>query len=356
MSEESNKPRGFGARITESVRSFGASAYRAVKKRIEGPRASYEGDGSAIEVQFDLNSGTVWATQQQMAGLFGVDQSVIARHIKKVFADNEVADSEATHAKIASVQIEGGREVSRDLEHYSLDVVVAVGYKVGGAKGVEFRRWATDKLTAYVQDGFVLNEQRLRNDPAAAQSLADRVRAIRFDEKNLYQRVRDCVVAVASDYDGSSEHVRRFFAKMQDKFHFAACEQTAQQILLARADGTKDRMGMNTQLNAKLTLKDAGTAKNYLNETELHLQYLAGEAFFVYVENMIARGRAMTTQQLMDKIDEVFKFNEMPVFPGYVGPYIKPQVDAYVKQQYELFRSRSDQEKYNANRLDRPRT
>lgn len=126
-------------------------------------------------------------------------------------------------------------------------------------------------LKDYVVHGYALDEERLRNDPAAAQSLAEKVREIRFDEKNLYARVRDCVAAVASDYDGSSGEIRKFFAKMQDKFDFAACEQTAQQLLLARADGTKDRMGMTTQLNARPTLADAKIAENYLSSEEVKL-------------------------------------------------------------------------------------
>jgi hypothetical protein len=349
-SNGNNGSHGFGAQITRSIKNAAVNAYRAVKKRVEGPKASFEGGGVPIEVQFDLAGGTVWATQQQMADLFGVERSVITKHVQNVFSDKELEQGPATCAIFAQVRMEGDREVTRDVEHYSLEVVMAVGYRVSSAKAIQFRAWATDKLSAYVRDGFVLNEQRLRNDPVAVQSLAEKVRDLRFDEKNLYARVRDCVVMVASDYDGSSEQVRSFFARMQDKFHYAACEKTAQQIVLTRADGTKERMGMTTQLNNKPTLADARVAKNYLSESELKLQMLAGDAFFIFVENMIVRGRTMTTAQLLAKIDEVFKFHEMPEFPGYVGPYLKPQADAHVKKQYDLFKHRTAQERYDEAR------
>lgn len=155
--------------------------------------------------------------------------------------------------------------------HYNLDAILAVGTRVRSPRATQFRQWALRILKDYVVHGYALNEERLRNDPAAAQSLAEKVREIRFDEKNLYARVRDCVAAVASDYDGSSGEIRKFFAKMQDKFDFAACEQTAQQLLLARADGTKDRIGMTTQLNARPTLADANIAENYLSSEEVKL-------------------------------------------------------------------------------------
>lgn len=349
MSREGNKKPGLTDRISASVRNAAVSAYRAVKKRIEGPKASFEGGGVPIEVQFDLAGGTVWASQQQMADLFGVNIPAISKHISNIYAEGELT-REATLSILETVRSEGPRQVARDIEHYSLEMVFAVGYRVSGPLAVQFRAWATDKLSAYVRDGFVLNEARLRNDPAATQSLAEKIREIRYDEKNLYARVRDCVVVVASDYDGSSDQVRSFFARMQDKFHYAACEQTAQQIVLTRADGTKERMGMTTQLNNRPTLADAKIAKNYLSPEELKLQMLAGEAFFIYVENMVTRGRAMTTSQLLAKIDEVFKFHEMPEFPGYTGPYIKPQVEAHVKTQYDLFKTRSQQDRYDAAR------
>lgn len=357
MSSESNKPKSgikkFISDRVASVRDATASALRHVASKVDGPQARFEVEGTEIDFQLDLGAETIWATQQQMADLFGVQVPAVSKHIANIYEEGEL-DRDPTLSNLETVRTEGARQVTRSIEHYSLDMILAVGYRVSSRRATQFRQWATSKLGTYLRDGYVLNEERLRSDPAAVQSLAERVREIRYDEKNLYARVRDCVVMVASDYDGNSEQVRSFFARMQDKFHYAACEKTAQQIVLTRADGTKERMGMTTQLNARPTLADAKIAKNYLSEDELKLQYIAGDAFFVYVENAIARKRTMTTAQLLAKIDEVFKFNEIPEFPGYVGPYLKPKVEAHVKTQYDLFKSRTAQDRYDeARRLPR---
>ncbi|WP_437872051.1 RhuM family protein [Methylorubrum extorquens] len=358
VQKNNGSKRGFGRRIADGVRaasdgmrSATANALRGVADRIEVPRATFEIADIKIDFGVDAAGNTLWATQQQIADLFGRNTDTVGEHLANAYAEGEIS-REATTGDFPVVRIEGGREVARTIKHYNLDAILAVGSRVKSPRGTQFRQWAFRILKEYVVNGYALNEERLRNDPAAVQSLAEQVRAIRYDEKNLYARVRDCVVLVSSDYDGTSDQVRSFFARMQDKFHFAACEQTAQQILLTRADATKDRMGMTTQLNNRPTLADARIAKNYLSPEEIKLQMLAGDAFFVYVENMIARGRTATTAQLLAKIDEVFKFNEIPEFPGYVGPYIKPQVDAHVKTQYDLFRARTAQERYDdARRL-----
>lgn len=356
MVQKNNDPkRGLSRRFTDGVRSAAdgvrnaaANTLRNVADRIEGPIERFEIANQALPFQIDAARGTVWATQQQMSDLYGRDPATIREHLKNLYDSNEL-DKDSVEGKFPSTAADGK---TYQVTHYRLTAILKVGFRVHSPRAAEFRDWAAQKLERYVVDGFVLNEERLRNDAAAVQSLAEQVRAIRYDEKNLYTRVRDCVVLVSSDYDGTSDQVRSFFARMQDKFHFAACEQTAQQILLTRADATKDRMGMTTQLNNRPTLADARIAKNYLSPEELKLQMLAGDAFFVYVENMIARGRTATTAQLLAKIDEVFKFNEIPEFPGYVGPYIKPQVDAHVKTQYDLFRARTAQERYDdARRL-----
>lgn len=354
MSQENNgSKRGIGRRLTDSVRSAAggvrnaaASALRNVADRIEGPKATFEIADIKIDFGVDATGDTLWATQAQIAELFGRDINTIGEHLIAAFREGEIT-REATTRKFRVVRLEGSREVERELDHYNLDAILAVGTRVKSPRGTAFRQWAFRILKAYVVNGYALNEQRLRNDPTAARSLAERVQEIRYSEKNLYQRVRDCVASIATDYDGSSERTRQFFAKMQDKFHWAACKNTAQDILLSRADGNKDHMGMTTRLNSRLTVKDAGVAKNYLSEEELKLQRLAGDQFFNYVEIMIVQGKTLTTEQLMAKIDEVFKFNELPVFPGYAGPSRKLQTETHVRKQLDLFRGRTAQERYD---------
>ena len=359
MVQRNNDPkRGLGRRFTEGVRSAAdgvrsaaASALRNVADRIEGPKATFEIADIKIDFGVDVTGDTLWATQAQIAELFGKSVPTVNEHLASAYKEREIL-REATIRKFRIVRQEGDRQVEREVEHYNLDAIFAVGVRVRSPRATQFRQWAFGILKEYVVNGYALNEQRLRNDPAAAQSLAERVREIRYSEKNLYQRVRDCVASIASDYDGSSDHVRKFFAKMQDKFHWAACEHTAQDILLSRADGSKDHMGMTTHLNARLTMNDAKVAKNYLSEEELKLQMLAGEQFFGYVEIMMIKGKSLTTAQLMAKIDEVFKFNELPVFPGYIGPSRKHIAETHVKVQLDLFRARTAQERYDdARRL-----
>lgn len=350
MSSESNKKPGFVGRALGKVREAGANALRDIAKRVEGPKASFDLAGPPIEFQFDISAETIWATQQQMAALFEVDQSVIARHIKNVFAENELADNEATHAKIASVQIEGGRQVSRDLSHYSLDMILAVGYRVSGKKATQFRQWATSKLGAYVRDGYVLNERRLRDDPDALQSLAEKVRALRSEEKHVYARVRDAFVLTASDYDPQSEEARHFFMSLQEKFTYAAAECTSAELILARADGSKDLMGMSSFLGAKLTKKDTTIAKNYLLEQELKYLHLVSEAFLVFLEGKAMKNKQITMAELATKMDKILEFNEMPVFPGYKQGYLRDRADAHAHKQYELFKTRAAQTKYDQSR------
>jgi hypothetical protein len=179
-----------------------------------------------------------------MATLFGLDRTVVSRHIKNIIDDKELDDEEATSAKFARVQIEGGKEVSREIEHYSLGMILAVGYRVSGKKAAEFRRWATRVLRGYIEDGYALNGARLRSDPEALASLAQKVREIRTSEQQLYARVRETFKACSIDYDSQSDEARFFFAQSQDQFHYAVSERTAAQIILQRANGTLPDMGM----------------------------------------------------------------------------------------------------------------
>jgi hypothetical protein len=157
-----------------------------------------------IDFPIDLGRSTVWATQAQIAALFDVDRTVISRHIKNILEDKELDDEEATSAKFARVQIEGGKEVSREIEHFSLGMILAVGYRVSGKKAAEFRRWASRVLRGYIEEGYALNGKRLRADPDALSRLAQQVREIRTSEQQLYARVRETFKACSIDYDPQS--------------------------------------------------------------------------------------------------------------------------------------------------------
>ena len=294
-----------------------------------------------IDLPVDVGHDTMWATQAKMAELFGVDQSVIARHIKNVFAENELEETEATHAKFASVQNEGGRAVTRQVSHYNLDVILAVGYRVSSKKATAFRQWATRVLKGYVEEGYALNGARLRSDPAALQRLAEQVRAIRTSEKALYQRVRDTFAACAIDYDPSSREATAFFAYTQDALHYAVSEHTAAQIVLARADGTKPHMGMVGLGNKAPTLEDAKVAKNYMNRDELRSLELLGEAWLIYAESITHRGMQVSMARLLAKVNELILANEYKAFPGYDKVNSsRPVANEHAKRQLEVYRQK----------------
>lgn len=327
------------ASIIRKMAAGVAKVKKAVQNKFDA-LASYKVGSAEVALPIDLEQETVWATQKQMAEMFGVDQSVIARHLKSVF-NGEIDDTDATHAKFALVQTEGNREVSREVSHYSLDVVLAVGFKVNGSKAIAFRKWASTVLKGYIQDGYALNGKRLNSDPAALLNLAREVRAIRTSEMNLYTQVRETFAQCSIDYDKDDPAARNFFANSQNVFHFAASELTASQILLSRADATKPNMGLVGLGNQKPTAKDVTVAKNYCTPEELRKMELIGESWLLYAEGMAMQGKQVSMQRLLDKLTDLVEMHEFPVFPGYKGIPQKATADAHAKAQYELFKTAS---------------
>lgn len=316
MSDGSEKKSGLVDRVKRAATAIITKAKEAARLDFY---ARFRGNGAIQEIDFPIDIGreTVWASQKQMADLFGVDQSVVARHIKNIFHDNELVEDETTHAKFALVQNEGSRQVTREISHYSLDVILTVGYRVSGSRAAEFRKWANGILRGYIEEGYALNGARLRADPTALQRLTEEVRAIRTSEKALYQRVRETFAACAIDYDSSSDEARKFFAYSQDAFHYAVSEHTAAQLILERADGTKPNMGMTALGNRLPTLADAQIAKNYMAAEELRSLELLGEAWLLYAEGITHRGMRVSMSRLLAKINELIVVNEYTAFPGY---------------------------------------
>lgn len=296
------------------------------------------GDGQ-IEFPIDMEGETVWATASQIATLFGIDRTVASKHIKNIFEEQEVEKTAETCAKFAQVQTEGGNQVTRHVDHYNLDVILAVGYRVSGKRATAFRKWASQVLKGYIRDGYALDGRRLDKDPASLLSLAQEVRAIRTSEKNLYAQVREVFAVAAIDYDKDSEAARRFFSEAQDTMHYAATEKTASEILVERSDASKPNMGLVALGNRKATKADALVAKNYCPPEELRRMQLIGEAFLLYVEGLAEREKQVSMMRLLEKFKGMVAFYDYPVFPGYV--YERPTADQakkHVSRQYELFK------------------
>ncbi|WP_419590519.1 RhuM family protein, partial [Thiolapillus sp.] len=216
-----------------------------------------------------LEDETLWLTLGQMAELFGIDKSGISRHLKNIYETNELQRNE-TVAKFATVQPEGGRSVSRMLEHYNLDAIISVGYRVNSIRGTQFRIWATERLREYLVKGFVLDDERLKepqNDRYFEELLA-RIRDIRSSEKVFWRKVLD-IYATSVDYNPKAETSQRFFQQVQNKMHWAAHGHTAAELIYQRADASKHEMGITNYPGNKLLKRDVEVAKNYLSEEEL---------------------------------------------------------------------------------------
>lgn len=284
--------------------------------QLEFELVKFRSEDAEIELNFDISSETIWATQHQMAKLFGCSVQNVAQHLATIYEDGEL-DREATIKKILKVAKEGERTVRRGIEHYNLDVILSVGYRVSSSKATAFRQWATKTLRSYLVDGYVLNEKRLSKDTKALQNLAAEVRRLRSDETQIYASVRECFKVSASDYDPSAEETRRFYSTLQDKFLYAACEMTAPQIVLGRADGKQPNMGLQSMKGKMPTVKEAQIGKNYLQRDELYTLHILCEQFLLYAESKAIRGQKMTMKSLLTKLDTLLEMNEYPVFPGY---------------------------------------
>ena len=241
------------------------------------------GDGrTRLEVR--LEKETVWLSLNQLAELFQRDKSVISRHIKNVFDEGELMP-EATVAKLATVQTEGGKQVARDIEFYNLDVIISVGYRVKSQRGTQFRIWATQRLREYIVKGFTLDDERLKRGGGGNyfEELLARIRDIRSSEKVFWRKVLE-IYATSIDYDSREEASQLFFATVQNKMHWAAHGHTAAEIVHCRADATQQNMGLTSWQGTKPTRAEAAIAKNYLGAEELEALNRIVNAYLEFAE------------------------------------------------------------------------
>jgi len=302
-------------------------------------RLSFTDDDADVELRFDPHDQAIWATYQNIADVFGVDYSTIRKHIKNIYEDGELEKS-ATQAKIALVQNEGGREVVREgVLHFNLDMIISVGYRVNAKRAVKFRQWATRTLTAFVEQGYVINEKALRESPEKLNQLAAAIRALRSEEKQVYAKVRECFKLCSSDYDPNSKQVRSFYALLQDKFHHAVTGMTSSKLILDRASHHADKMGLQTIRGDFPTLDEAKTGKNYLKSEELYRLHILSEQFMLFAEGTALAKRPMTMDSLHSQLDRLLVLNDYPVFSGYED-YIKDEAISHAKQELGLFKKR----------------
>ena len=307
----------------------------------------YENGGEKEFVSVVFQDETFWLTQSGMAELFDCSTDNISLHLKNIYAEEELRP-EATTEKISVVRQEGSRQVRRTLEHYNLDAIIAVGYRVNSKKATRFRQWATKTLKEYIQKGFVLNDEMLKNGRPFGRDyfdeLLERIREIRASERRAYQKIADVFEQCSYDYDKNSETTRAFYAFVQNKLHFAVTGKAAAELISERANPDSPTMGLTTWKGApdgKILKSDTLVAKNYLNEKELSRLNRLVTMFIDYAELMAEDQVPMSMEDWLRETDRFLTNNRRNVLEG-KGRISREAAVKKVGAVYEEFRKKQD--------------
>ncbi len=278
---------------------------------------SQKNQNISVEVLYDNED--FWLTQKSMGKLFNVAENNITYHLQNIFKDKELEENRTTQ-KIRAVQKEGNRNVSRELTFYSLDAIIAVGYRVNSKEATDFRIWATNTLKEYIKKGFVLNDEFLKNGPKFGKDyfkeLLERIRSIRTSERRIWQQITDIFAECSIDYDKDSEITHKFYATVQNKFHFAITGNTAAEIVYNKANHTKENMGLTTWKNSpdgRILKSDVMIAKNYLDEKQIKRLERAVSGYFDYIEDLIERENTFTMDEFAKSINEFLEFRRYDI-------------------------------------------
>jgi hypothetical protein len=273
----------------------------------------YQTEDGHTRIQCRFEEETVWLTQKLMAELFQIGVNTVNHHLKAIFSEGELRP-EATIRRYRIVQTEGPRQITREVEHYNLPAILAVGFRVRSQRGTQFRQWATAHLGEYLVKGFTMDDVRLKNPPGKGQKdyfdeLLERIRDIRSSERRLYQKVLD-IYATSVDYTPETEVSQEFFATVQNKMHWATHGQTAAEMIHARADASKPFMGLLTTRPGGIVRKeDAAIAKNYLTEDELQVLNRIVNLYIEYAELQALERKPMTMRDWITRLDEFLKIS-----------------------------------------------
>jgi len=302
------------------------------------------GDQS-IEARYE--SETVWLSQKLMATLFGVDVRTINEHLGNIYAQGELA-SEATIRKFRIVQIEGSREVARQVDFYNLDAIISVGYRVNSVRATQFRQWATQVLRDFAIRGYVLDRKRMENGTFLGEDyfehLLEEIREIRLSERRFYQKITD-VYATAVDYNKDAPTTRDFFAKVQNKLHFAIHGHTAAELIVERADSRRPHMGLTTWENSpagKVLKSDVVVAKNYLAKEELESLGRIVNAYLELAEDRARRKMPMTMEDWAKRLDAFLEFTDRAILAD-AGRVTAELAKQHAESEFEKFRIVQDQ-------------
>lgn len=296
------------------------------------------------KVQVVIKGETLWCTQKAMAQLFGVGVPAISKHLKNIFTEGEL-NPDTTISKMETVVNRGIRgEVQELIDFYSLDAIIAVGYRVSSLKATRFRQWATKILNEYIKKGFAMDDERLKQGTAVFgkdyfRELLERVRSIRASERRIWQQITDIYAECSTDYDKNSPTTHDFYAMIQNRFHFAITGQTAAEIIYSKADHTKDHMGLTTWKNApdgRVLKSDVSIAKNYLQEKEIRQLERAVTGFFDYIEDLIERENTFNMAQFSTSVNEFLTFRKYQILPD-KGKISAAQAKKKAEEEYDIF-------------------
>lgn len=292
------------------------------------------------KVQVVIKDETIWCTQKALAQLFGVGIPAISKHLKNIFEEGELQ----MDSVVSKMEITAADNKTYSTSFYSLDAIIAVGYRVNSLKATRFRQWATKILNEYIRKGFVLDDDRLKQGTAVFgkdyfRELLERVRSIRASERRIWQQITDIYAECSTDYDRNSPTTKDFYAMVQNRFHYAITGQTAAEIVYTKADHTKEHMGLATWKNApngRILKSDVSVAKNYLDEKQIRQLERTVTSYFDYIENQIERQNPFTMRQFAASVDKFLTFNDYKILPD-KGRVSAAQAKAKAESEYDIF-------------------
>jgi hypothetical protein len=298
----------------------------------------YQDDNGITKVSVRFSDEDLWLTEKQMAEIYDTTQQNINLHLKNIYADAEL-QRESTHKKFLLVRAEGARQVERAIDHYNLDMIIAIGYRVQSQIATRFRRWATQRLHEFIQKGFALDDERLKQGGSRYfRELLQRIRDIRSSERNFYQQVTD-IYATATDYDPRSDMTKKFFATVQNKLHFAVHEHTAAELIFDRVDSEKPLVGMTNFKGDYITQDDVKIAKNYLSEIELKRLNLLVSQFLDFAEFQALEQHSMSMAGWIAALDNQIVSLRREVLQG-AGRISHKQAMKKAEKEFEIYRAR----------------
>ena len=308
----------------------------------------YNAPDKDVKVNAVIKDDTIWLTQKSMAELFGVQTPAISKHLKNIFEEGELQE-EVVISKMETTTQHGAiadKTQTTETNFYNLDAIISVGYRVNSIQATHFRIWATKILKEYIQKGFVLDDERLKQGKTAFgkdyfRELLERIRSIRASERRIYQQITDIFAECSIDYDKDSPVTQEFYATVQNKFHYAITGHTAAEIIYSKADHTKDHMGLTTWKHSpdgRILKSDVSVAKNYLQEKEIKRLERTVTGYFDYIEDLIERENTFTMKEFAQSVNEFLSFRKYDILPdGNKGKISQKQAKDKAESEYDVF-------------------